>query len=142
MTSIASNAPVNITTSVDASLTGVGNDRPDLIGNPVRSHSGTDDMLARFFDPAAFVSNQPGRYGNVGRNLINGVAQSSTDLALVKAFPIGDRLGKIQFRAEFYNALNQVNFGGPTASLNNRNFGRILSAGSPRILQFALRYTF
>ena len=142
MTSIVSGAPVNITTGVDASLTGVGNDRPDLIGNPVRSHSGTDDMLARFFDPAAFVSNQPGRYGNVGRNLINGVAQSSTDLALVKAFPIGDRFGKIQFRAEFYNALNQVNFGGPTASLNNRNFGRILSAGSPRILQFALRYTF
>ena len=142
MTSMVSGAPVNITTGVDASLTGVGNDRPDLIGNPVRSHSGTDDMLARFFDPAAFVSNQPGRYGNVGRNLINGVAQSSTDLALVKAFPIGDRFGKIQFRAEFYNALNQVNFGGPTASLNNRNFGRILSAGSPRILQFALRYTF
>ena len=47
-------------------------------------------MLACFFDPAAFVQNQPG----------------------------------------------------PTASLNNRNFGRILSAGSPRILQFALRYTF
>jgi hypothetical protein len=142
MTSMVSGAPVNITTGVDASLTGVGNDRPDLIGNPVRSHSGTDDMLARFFDPAAFVANQPGRYGNVGRNLINGVAQSSTDLALVKAFPIGDRFGKIQFRAEFYNAFNQVNFGGPTASLNNRNFGRILSAGSPRILQFALRYTF
>ena len=83
-----------------------------------------------------------GRYGNVGRNLINGVAQSTTDLALVKAFPIGDRFGKIQFRAEFYNTFNQVNFGSPTASLNNRNFGRILSAGSPRILQFALRYTF
>ena len=142
MTSIVSGAPVNITTGVDASLTGVGNDRPDLIGNPVRDHSGTDDMLARFFDPTAFVANQPGRYGNVGRNLINGVAQSSTDLALVKAFPIGDRFGKIQFRAEFYNSLNQVNFGGPTSALNNRNFGRILSAGSPRILQFALRYTF
>jgi hypothetical protein len=99
-------------------------------------------MLARFFDPAAFVPNQPGRYGNVGRNLINGVAQSTTDLALVKAFPIGDRFGKLQFRAEFYNSLNHVNFGGPTASVNNRNFGRILSAGSPRILQFALRYTF
>ena len=54
----------------------------------------------------------------------------------------GERFGKLQFRAEFYNSFNHVNFGGPTASLNNRNFGRILSAGSPRILQFALRYTF
>ena len=142
MTSIVSGAPVNITSGVDNSLTGVGNDRPDLVGNPVRAHSSEDDMLARFFDPAAFVANQPGRYGNVGRNLINGVAQSTTDLALVKAFPIGDRFGKIQFRAEFYNSLNHVNFGGPTAALNNRNFGRILSAGGPRILQFALRYTF
>jgi hypothetical protein len=142
MTSIVSGGPVNITSGLDNSLTGVGNDRPDLVGNPVREHSSKDDMLARFFDPAAFVANQPGRYGNVGRNLINGVAQSTTDLALVKAFPISDRLGKIQFRAEFYNSLNHVNFGGPTASVNNRNFGRILSAGSPRILQFALRYTF
>src|SRR5437773_9804098 len=110
MTSMVSGAPVNITSGLDSSLTGVGNDRPDLVGNPVREHSSKDDMLARFFDPAAFVQNQPGRYGNVGRNLINGVAQSTTDLALVKAFPIGVRFGKLQFRAEFYNSLNHVTF--------------------------------
>ncbi|HXB72271.1 MAG TPA: hypothetical protein VNY05_28795 [Candidatus Acidoferrales bacterium] len=142
LTSILSGAPFNITSGVDSSLTGVGNDRPDLVGNPVRSHSSEDDMIQQFFTTSAFVQNQPGHYGDVGRNAVIGPAQSTTDLALVKAFSIGERFGKIQFRAEFYNSFNQVNFSAPTAALNNRNFGRILSAGSPRILQFALRYTF
>ena len=141
-TSMTSGAPFNITTGVDASLTGVGNDRPDLVGNPFRAYSSENDMLQAFFNPAAFAQNQPGRYGNVGRNLLVGPRPSTTDLALVKAFPIGERFGKIQFRAEFYNSFNHVNFGSPTAAGNNRNFGRILSAGSPRILQFALRYAF
>jgi hypothetical protein len=141
-TSMTSGAPFNITTGVDASLTGVGNDRPDLVGNPFRAYSSENDMLQAFFNPAAFAQNQPGRYGNVGRNLLVGPHPSTTDLALVKAFPIGDRFGKIQFRAEFYNSFNHVNFSSPTAAWNNRNFGRILSAGSPRILQFALRYAF
>jgi hypothetical protein len=141
-TSMTSGAPFNITTGVDASLTGVGNDRPDLVGNPFRAYSSENDMLQAFFNPAAFAQNQPGRYGNVGRNLLVGPRPSTTDLALVKAFSIGERFGKIQFRAEFYNSFNHVNFGSPTAAWNNRNFGRILSAGSPRILQFALRYAF
>ena len=142
LTSIISGAPVNITSGVDASLTGVGFDRPDLIGDPVVTHSSRNDMIQRFFNTSAFVQNQPGSYGGLGRNALNGPAQSTTDLALVKAFPIHERFGKIQFRAESYNLFNQVNLGSPTSSLNNRNFGRILSAGSPRILQFALRYAF
>jgi hypothetical protein len=141
-TSVTSGAPFNITTGVDASLTGVGNDRPDLIGNPFRSYSSEDDMLQRFFNAAAFAQNQPGHYGGVGRNLLIGPRQATTDIALAKAIPISERLGKIHFRAEFYNSLNHVNFSAPTAALNNRNFGRILSAGSPRILQFVLRYAF
>jgi len=113
-----------------------------LIGDPVVTHSSRNDMIQRFFNTSAFVQNQPGSYGGLGRNALNGPAQSTTDLALVKAFPIHERFGKIQFRAESYNLFNQVNLGSPTSSLNNRNFGRILSAGSPRILQFALRYAF
>jgi hypothetical protein len=141
-TSLTSGAPFNITTGVDASLTGVGNDRPDLVGNWYRAYTSEDDMLQRYFNTAAFAPNQPGHYGGLGRNVLIGPPQHATDLALSKSFPIGERFGKVQFRAEFYNSLNQVNFGAPTASVNNRNFGRILSAGNPRILQFVLRYAF
>ena len=138
----ASGGPINIISGVDNSLTGVGFDRPDLAGNPVRSHSGREDMIQRFFNTAAFVANQPGLYGSAGRNLVSGPAQATTSLSLVKSFPISERLGRIQFRSEFFNAWNQVNFGQPEARVNNRSFGRILSAGSPRIVQLALRYQF
>jgi hypothetical protein len=140
--SIASGLPVWIRSGQDNSLTGVGFDRPDLVGKPVRSHADRTSMIAEFFNRAAFVRNQPGRYGNAGRNLLSGPAQSSSDLWLTKTLLISERLGRVQFRTEFFNAWNQVNFSSPVAQLNNQNFGRIQSAGSPRILQFALKYLF
>jgi hypothetical protein len=127
---------------VDNSLTAVNWDRPDLVGDPTRSHSSRNDMIQQFFNIAAFAANQPGRYGNTGRNILSGPASSNTDLSLVKSFSISERLGKLQFRSEFFNTWNQVNFGAPVAALNNRNFGKIQSAADPRILQFALRYLF
>ncbi|MGH9720587.1 MAG: hypothetical protein ACRD8O_10270, partial [Bryobacteraceae bacterium] len=140
--SFASGLPVWVRSDRDNSLTGVGFDRPDLAGNPVRSHADRNDMVSQFFNIAAFVPNQPGRYGNAGRNLFSGPAQSTTDLSLTKNFLISEKLGRIQFRTEFFNALNQVNFSQPEARQANRNFGRIQSAGSPRIVQFALKYLF
>ena len=142
LTSAQSGAPFNILSGVDNSLTAVGWDRPNLVGDPSRSYASENDMLQQFFNIAAFAANKPGQYGNVGRNLLTGPAQGSTDVSLVKAFPISERLGKIKVRAEFFNALNQVNFGQPVSALNNRNFGKIQTAGDPRILQFALRYQF
>jgi hypothetical protein len=142
LVSAISGAPVNVLSGVDNSLTAVGWDRPDLVGDPSRSHSSRNDMIQQFFNIAAFVANQPGRYGNTGRNILSGPASSNTDLSLVKSFPISERLGKLQFRSEFFNTWNQVNFGAPVAALNNRSFGKIQSAADPRILQFALRYLF
>lgn len=142
LVSIGSGEPVYVTTGQDASLTGVNFDRPDLVGQPKRSHANREDMIQQFFNTSAFVANRPGMYGTAGRNLFSGPASNSTNLALTKSFPISERLGRVQFRSEFFNAFNQVNFGKPEARLNNRNFGRILTAGEPRIIQFALRYQF
>jgi hypothetical protein len=142
LVSIASGLPVGVVSNRDNSLTGVGFDRPDLVGDPVRSHSSRNDMIQQFFNVNAFVANRPGLYGTAGRNLFSGPAQSGTDLSLVKNFPISERAGRIQFRAEAFNAWNQVSFSQPEARLDNRNFGRIQSAASPRIFQLALKYLF
>ena len=45
-------------------------------------------------------------------------------------------------RVEAFNALNNVNFDLPNSSQNSANFGKILSAGDPRIMQLALRVSF
>ena len=142
MVTYASGRPIHVLSGQDYSLTGVGWDRPNLVGDPVREHTSRADMIQKYFNTAAFAANLPGTYGNAARNLIFGPGQSTTDLSLVKSFPITERLGRIQFRAEFYNAWNQVNLGNPEARLNNRLFGQIQSAGDPRIVQLALRYQF
>lgn len=142
MLSMASGLPVNIVSGRDFSLTGVGFDRPNLVGNPVREHANREDMIREFFNTSAFVPNEPGQYGNAGRNPISGPSYAATDVSLTKKFPLPARLGQMQLRVEAFNLFNQVNFGQPEARLVNRNFGRILTAGNPRIMQLALRWSF
>jgi hypothetical protein len=49
----------------------------------------------------------------------------------------------MQMRAEFFNALNHVQFGNPGLSFGNATFGVISSQGnSPRAGQLALRFQF
>jgi hypothetical protein len=138
----SSGSPINILSGQDYSLTGVGFDRPDLVGNPERSYTSRDDQMLQYFNISAFTANQPGRYGSTGRNLLTGPGNWGNSFALAKAFPISERLGKIQFRSEFYSAFNHMTLGGPTNTFNNRNFGRIMSGGGARVVQLALRYQF
>ena len=72
------------------------------------------------------------------------------DLAVSRRFPIAE--GKtIQLRGEAFNLPNHLNPGNPVAIMNQGTFGRIqsdisgtsgLSAGDPRIIQFALKFMF
>src|SRR5262249_45035564 len=142
MLSLVSGPPLHIRSGVDNSLTGVGWDRPDLLGSPYRDHTSPDDFISTFFNIAAFTPNQAEPSCNFGRNVFSGPSSAGTNISLVKSFPISERLGKVQFRSEFFNLFNSVNFGQPVSLLNNRNFGKIQSAGDPRILQFAWRYAF
>ena len=72
MVSMASGLPVNIVSGRDFSLTGVGFDRPNLVGDPVREHANREDMIEEFFNTDAFVPNGAGQYGNAPRNPIRG----------------------------------------------------------------------
>ena len=49
---------------------------------------------------------------------------------------------QVQFRAEAFNVTNRVNPSNPVSTLNNPNFGKIVSAADPRILQLAVKYLF
>ena len=97
--------------------------------------------VTQFFNTSAFI--QPrllpaGLYGNSGRSLISGPASSNTDLSALKDFRLYESW-KLQFRSEFFNSLNQVNFSNPNQTVSSATFGRITSAASGRVIQFALK---
>jgi hypothetical protein len=72
---------------------------------------------------------------------IPGVGSTQIDMGLTRTFQIRES-HSLQFRMEAFNVPNLVNLYNPTNSLNNVNFGRILQAGDPRIMQAALKYMF
>lgn len=142
---LSSGNPFTVITGRDASLTGVNFDRPNVTGTPYRaSYVNKTDKISRYFNTSAFTANLPGRYGNSGRNTLSGPGLANVNLSLVRSFPITEHFGTVQFRAEFFNALNHANFGQPDGNLSNAStsFGKITTASDPRIMQFALRYQF
>jgi hypothetical protein len=90
--------------------------------------------LVSCFDPSAFELPAPLTFGNAPRNLLRGPRSVTTDLSLMKDFPIG-RGAKFQFRAEIFNVFNTVNYGNPNGVFGTTSFGRISSAGSMRLLR-------
>ena len=121
----------------DNSRTGEGADRPDIVGNPYVRNLDTRTWLS----PSAFAPNGIGAFGNAGWNSLRGPSFFNIDVGLSRSFRIRESQA-LQLRFEFFNATNHVNFSNPGSNISVSNFGTILSAGDPRILQFALKYTF
>lgn len=143
LTSWRSGFPYTVFSSVDNSFSGVGSDRADYIGgqaslDPGRSHG---ELVQEFFNVSAFVPNAIGTFGSSGKNILRAPRFFGTDLGLLKDFAILERL-KLQFRAEFFNAFNNVNFNQPQNYLGSAGTGQITSANSPRILQLAMKLAF
>ncbi len=142
ITSVVSGAPYSIVTGRDNSLTGQGNDRPDLVGNPSLSGGRSRaEQIVAYFNKAAFTPNKTGQFGNVGRNTMIGPPLVQTDLGLFRNFGITERF-RLQFRAELFNAFNQVNFNNPVNSATSTVFGRLSSSKDPRLVQMGLKLNY
>jgi hypothetical protein len=137
--------PFGVASGLDNAFTGTGGQRADFIGTDLgqlklsgQSHA---QQIQRFFNTSLFVPNAIGTFGNSGRNILRGPRFFSTDLGLIKDTNITERV-KVQFRAEFFNVFNNVNFSDPGATVGTPGFGRITSAMDPRILQLTLELMF
>jgi hypothetical protein len=108
--------------------------------DPNRSHTA---LTKEYFNTAAFAVPPPtGSFGNSGRNIVIGPGFAQTDVSLHKKFVLGEKMGNFQFRADFFNLFNQVNFRNPLNTVGSPGFGQIVSANPARIIQLALRYDF
>jgi hypothetical protein len=138
--------PYTVFSETDNSFSAIGADRADLtvpnIGKAILSTGRSHAQLANeWFDTTAFTTNAVGTFGNSGKNILRGPRYFDTDLAVLKNTDL-EKGVSLQFRAEFYNALNNVNFGMPDSGVTDSSFGQITYAQSPRILQFSLKALF
>ncbi len=86
-------------------------------------------------------------FGNLARNTFRGPGQQNWDFSLIKNFKLTER-HNLRFTTDFFNMWNHANFGNPTVTDvetigPNSPFGKITSTvGTPRLIQFSLRYSF
>lgn len=143
--------------------------RPNLVGNPF-----SNIPAGYSFNPLAFarpvvaagavIPSSGGQaiagaagtdIGNVSRNLLRGPHQNNIDFSVIKRFRFLETKS-LEFRTEFFNLLNTVNYANPISDLNAATvnattgqiidpgrFGKIISTSSnPRLVQFGLKFNF
>jgi hypothetical protein len=157
ITSLTSGSPFTVYSGIQQTGAGAGGtDRPDLVARPdfSTSRSTREDYFGRGANNSSFFSipvNLPGgtgpnqgHFGGLGRNTFRGPGFRDFDMALIKDTPFGHRgkgeLGIVEFRAEFFNIFNIVDFGLPSNTVRGTGFGTISrTAGPSRQIQFSLK---
>lgn len=116
-----------------------------------------------YFDPNSFTDNatdssappcsagavyecyQPsllGTLGNTKRTICCGPHISNTDFAILRTFPVSERM-HVDFRAEFFNIFNHTQFFNPDGAVSDGSqFGQVTQVRDPRLVQFALKLFF
>lgn len=137
----------------DVSLTGLGQDRPELDSTKPRydnvvggGHCGAGKSCVNWLNDAAFsapVNNGPGTgFGNIVKGTFRGPSLTDWDAAVIRSFPIY-RESSLDFRVEYFNVLNHTQLANPNVNFSNSSFGTITSTqGDPRIAQFSMKYVF
>jgi hypothetical protein len=86
-----SGLPVNPVTGKDSSLTGVGNDRPNVIST--HAYTGSDHGKPyQYVNPKLFTPNPTGTYGNAGHNSLRGPGCFDVDVSVSREFYLRERL--------------------------------------------------
>jgi hypothetical protein len=111
----------------------------------IQAVDNSQNFVGRFFAVAldslngSTVAAHP---GNLGRNTFRNAGFSNFDLSLAKDTRLFER-ASLQFRAEFFNLLNQHAFSIPNRTLTSPGFGVATSTQfDPRQIQLGLRLIF
>ena len=118
---------------------GLTADRPDRIGSGYLPAS--QRSIDKWFATGDFALPAPYNYGNSGRAILVAPGEQVWDIGLTKVNRFGD--GKsLEFRIEFFNALNHPNFNQPVTSFGTSVFGKIFGAKRAREIEIALKFSF
>jgi hypothetical protein len=151
VTTLKSGLPFTPVVNGDRANTGVGGQRPSVVGTPLVFknvscwyYTSSNSTCKTLFPSAtdAFAVPAQFTYGNSGRNILRGANLTQVDLSLSKQFPINEST-RAEFRAEFFNLANHPVFAIPGTSINSTSGGQVSSTlNSNRIIEFALKMYF
>jgi hypothetical protein len=142
ITRFATGQPINMGEDDDLSLCncdGVG--LPDWNGQMPQIFNPRKNAKRYYFSTSQFSTEVLGQLGTSAPRFFSGPGLNNWALSLHKTTKVTERLG-VEFRAEFFNAFNHVQFNSPDGDISDSTFGWVTSAGSPRIGQVALKLTF
>jgi hypothetical protein len=134
----------------NAIATTSGATRPNNIGRSARKSGSIEDRLNQYFDTSVFTAPGPFAYGTTSRTLpdVRGDGNRNFDLSIFKNFVLKESR-QLQFRAEFFNIFNTVQFAPPgssgtgSSSFGNADFGVVsVQRNDPRNVQLALKFLF
>ena len=131
--------PFTVSLPGDFNNDGVPGDRPIRIGDgnlPVDQRS-----VDQWFDTSAFTEPGEFQFGDSGRSILTGPGLQTWDIALSKTTEISDG-HQVEFRVEFFNALNRANFDRLSTGLGDSTFGKVFGADRAREIEIALKYSF
>ncbi len=118
---------------------GFGTQRPNLTGKA--NLPASKRTTTQWFNTAAFTLAPQFTLGTSSRNPVRGPGFRNLDVALLKRIRLSEAK-QIEFRAEAFNLTNTPPLGNPNVVLGAPGFGSIISAGDPRVFQFALKLGF
>jgi hypothetical protein len=160
VTTYQSGRPLFVVGVNATSAYGIALDRPQFAqgcdASGVLTHGSVESKLNNYFNQNCFTSfpilpaSQGGDgtvtgFGDAGNGIVRGPDQANWDMAIIKKTPIPwpTEAANLEFRAEFFNAFNHPQFADPYPGIGLPGSGVISGTSvAPRVLQFALRYTF
>jgi hypothetical protein len=140
LVTLQSGVPIAVTQTTNFNaFAGFGVQRPNLVGNPTLPSD--KRSTGQWFDTTAFAVAPQFTIGSASRNPVRGPGYKDVDLALMRRVRLGSSRS-LELRAEIFNLLNTPPLGAPAGVLGAANFGTIISAGDPRVIQLAFKFAF
>ncbi len=143
--------PVTLFDDSDRSLLGtLGNgvnnqllDTPEYLGGPLNINTNPRNGKPEF-NPSAFSLEALGQLGNAARRSFHGPGIENFDMQISKTVRITETKS-FDIRVEAFNVFNHAQFYGPSSvdgEVNDSNFGSVVSAAAPRLVQLAVKFHF
>jgi len=144
VTTLQTGFPLAFTTASNLTNSYGGGSRPNVVTPNVAVSGSAQSRINGWFNVDAYQLPAAFTFGNESRTdpVLRGPGIANWDFSIVKRTSLTERF-KLDFRTEFINLFNRVQFADPVTSKGDPNFGKITSQlNLPRLVQFGLRLNF